>query len=118
VRQFTYGRIFCLSVALKLVALNQLTPRYAILTRRYVAYREVLLETKFEKLRAMLHSAESRLRAMQVKINSLIPARNPNRIKKYFRVFIRALGPSIYEKNGGRKSRETVSLTYFLYMQV
>jgi hypothetical protein len=37
VRQFTYGRIFCLSVALKPVALNQLTPRYAILTRRYVA---------------------------------------------------------------------------------
>jgi hypothetical protein len=40
----------------------------------------------------MLHSAESRLRAMQVKINSLIPAQNLNRIKKYFRVFIRALG--------------------------
>jgi hypothetical protein len=62
------------------------------ITRRYVAYREVLLDTKFEKLRAMLHSAESRLRAMQVKINWLIPARNLNRIKKYFRVFIRALG--------------------------
>jgi hypothetical protein len=62
------------------------------ITRRYVAYREILLDTKFEKLRAMLHSAESRLRAMQVKINSLIPARNLNRIKKYFRVFIRALG--------------------------
>jgi hypothetical protein len=40
----------------------------------------------------MLHSAESQLRAMQVKINSLISARNLNRIKKYFRVFIRALG--------------------------
>jgi hypothetical protein len=62
------------------------------ITRRYVAYREVLLDTKFEKLRAMLHSAESRLRAMQVKINSLISARNLNRIRKYFRVFIRALG--------------------------
>jgi hypothetical protein len=32
------------------------------ITRRYVAYREVLLYTKFEKLRAMLHSAESRLK--------------------------------------------------------
>jgi hypothetical protein len=49
--------------------------------RRYVAYREVLLDTKFEKLRAM-----------QVKINSLISARNLNRIRKYFRVFIRPLG--------------------------
>jgi hypothetical protein len=39
----------------------------------------------------MLHSAESRLRAMQVKINSLISARNLDRIKKYFRVFVRAL---------------------------
>jgi hypothetical protein len=63
-----------------------------VITRRYVAYREVLLDTKFEKLRAMLHSAESRLRAMQVKTNSLISARNLNRIRKYFRVFIRALG--------------------------
>jgi hypothetical protein len=62
------------------------------ITRRYVAYLEVLLDTKFEKLRAMLHSAESWLCAMQVKINSLISARNLNRIKKYFRVFIRALG--------------------------
>jgi hypothetical protein len=62
------------------------------ITRRYVAYHEVLLNTKFEKLRAMLHSTESQLRAMQVKINSLIPARNLNRIKKYFRAFIRALG--------------------------
>jgi hypothetical protein len=39
----------------------------------------------------MLQSAESRLRAMQVKINSLVSARNLNRINKYFRVFIRAL---------------------------
>jgi hypothetical protein len=62
------------------------------ITRRYVEHREVLLDTNFEKLRAMLHSAESRLRAMQVKINSLISARNLNRIRKYFRVFIRALG--------------------------
>jgi hypothetical protein len=51
------------------------------ITRRSVAYREVLLDTKFEKLRAM-----------QVKINSLISARNLNRIKKYFMVFIRPLG--------------------------
>jgi hypothetical protein len=51
------------------------------ITRRYVAYREVLLDTKFEKLRAM-----------QVKINLLISARNLNRITKYFRVFIKALG--------------------------
>jgi hypothetical protein len=29
---------------------------------------------------------------MQVKINLLISARNLNRIQKYFRVFIRALG--------------------------
>jgi hypothetical protein len=43
---------------------------------------------KFEKLRAMLHSAESRLLALHVKINSLISARNLNRI----RVIIRALG--------------------------
>jgi hypothetical protein len=62
------------------------------ITRRYVAYREVLLDTKFEKLHAMLQRAESRLRAMQVKINLLISARNLNRIKKYFRVFIRVLG--------------------------
>jgi hypothetical protein len=60
----------------------------------------------------MLHSAESRLRAMRVKINTLISARNVNKIKKHFRVFIRALGQSIYEKNVGRKSRETVSLSY------
>jgi hypothetical protein len=53
------------------------------ITRRHVAYREVLLDTKFEKLRAMF---------LQVKINSLIYARNLNRIRKYLRVFIRALG--------------------------
>jgi hypothetical protein len=51
------------------------------ITRRYVAYHEVLIDTKFKQLCAM-----------QVKINSLISARNLNRIKKYFRVFIRALG--------------------------
>jgi hypothetical protein len=70
------------------------------ITWRYVAYREVLLDTKFKKLRAM-----------QVKLNLLISARNLNKIKKYFRVFIRVLGTiDLWKKNEGRKSRETVSL--------
>jgi hypothetical protein len=77
------------------------------ITRRYVSYREVLLDTKFEKLRAMLHSAESQLRAMQVEINSLISARNLNRIKN-----ILGCLSSIYEKIEGQKSRDTVSLSH------
>jgi hypothetical protein len=70
------------------------------ITRCYVAYREVLLDTKFKKLHAM-----------KVQINSLNSARNLNRIKKYFRVFIRALEAiDLWKKNEGRKSHETVSL--------
>jgi hypothetical protein len=48
---------FCLSVAVKPMSLSQLTPRYAILTRRYVASGE-------SRLSAMLHSAKSRFLAL------------------------------------------------------
>jgi hypothetical protein len=67
---------------------------HGAITRRSVAYRycRVLLARKFEKLRAMLHSAASRRRAMQVNIYSLISSKNFNRFRKCFRVFFRALG--------------------------
>jgi hypothetical protein len=81
-------------VALRRVVTQCYVEYSKAITRRYVAYREDLLDTKFEKLRAM-----------QVKINSLISVRNLNRIRIYFMVL-----SSIYEKNGCRKSRATVSL--------
>jgi hypothetical protein len=78
-----------------------MTPCYVeyskAITRRYVAYREVLLDTKFEKLRAM-----------QVKINLLISARNLNRIKNIlWGVYQGPRGNRLMKRNGGRKSRVT-----------
>jgi hypothetical protein len=64
-------------VALRRVVTQCYVEYSKAITRRYVAYREDLLDTKFEKLRAM-----------QVKINSLISVRNLNRIRIYFMVFI------------------------------
>jgi hypothetical protein len=61
----------------------------------------------------MLHSAESRLRDMQHSAESTHIRDFLCEIETEFKNILGCLsgpsGPSIYEKNGGRKSRETVS---------
>jgi hypothetical protein len=86
------------------------------MTQGYVAHRRVMTQryvvhTAKPCLGTMLHTVKSRLCAMQVNIYLSISLQNRNRIQKYFRLFIRALGTIDLWKNGGRKSRGTVSLS-------